>query len=111
MNRIARRRMADYCQDSIAQRVNQLAKQPLTNQLKDSAVAEITAFLSELLSENNPAAQRIDAYQVDDRSGNTPTSLAAGIYVVIVRVRLTPSADFIVLQTEIGENVTISQVA
>jgi hypothetical protein len=38
-------------------------------------------------------------------------AIAAGIYVVIVRVRLTPTADFIVLSTEIGEGVRIREVA
>lgn len=108
---IFRRRMADFIQDSIAGRLVQFAKQPLTQQLKDGAVTEVVAFLNELLSPNNPAAQRIDAFQVDDRSGNTPTLTAQGIFVIIVRVRLTPTADFIVLQTEIGEGVTISQAA
>jgi hypothetical protein len=108
---IARRRMADFIQDSIAQRLVQFAKQPLSTQLKDAAVAEVNAFLTTLLSENNPAAQRIDAFQVDDKSGNTPEMTAQGIYVIIVRVRLTPTADFIVLQTEIGEGVTIRQAA
>lgn len=108
---IFRRRMADFIQDSIARRIVQFAKQPLTQQLKDGAVAEVNAFLNELLSPNNPAAQRIDAYQVDDKSGNTPTLTAQGIFVIIVRVRLTPTADFIVLQTEIGEGVTIQEAA
>jgi len=108
---IARRRMADFIQDSIAQRLVQFVKQPLTNQLKDGCVAEVNAFLNDLLSPNNPAAQRIDAYQVDDKSGNTPTLTARGIFVIIVRVRLTPTADFIVLQSEIGEGVTITQAA
>ncbi len=108
---IARRRMADFIQDSLAERLVQFSKLPMNNQLKDGAVGEVTAFLESLLSPNNPAAARISQYQVDDKSGNTPTLEAKGIYVIIVRVRLTPTSDFIVLQTEIGENVVIQQAA
>ena len=105
---IARRRMADFLQDSISQRLNGFAKLPLTQQLKDGMVSEVTAFLSGLLSENNPAAQRIAAFSVDDQSGNTPELEALGVFVLVVRVRTLASADFIVLQTEVGEGVTVS---
>jgi hypothetical protein len=106
---INRRRMADFIQDSLAERAVQFSKLPLTTQLKDGLVAETDAFLTELLSPNNPSAQRINAYQVDDKSGNTPDLEAKGIFIVITRVRTTPTADFIVLQTEVGENVVIVQ--
>jgi hypothetical protein len=105
---INRRRMADFIQDSIARRLVQFSKLPLTNQLKDSAVGEVNAFLTELLSPNNPAAQRITAFEVDAKSGNTPNLEAKGIFVIIARVRTLATADFIVLQTEIGEGVTVT---
>lgn len=107
---INRRRMADFIQDSLAQRYNQFAKQPLTQQLKDALLGETDNFLLNLLSPGNPALQRINAYQVDGVSGNTPDMEAQGVYVVIVRVRTTPTADFIVLQAEVGESVVISQL-
>jgi hypothetical protein len=102
---INRRRMADFIEDSLAQRLVQFSKLPLTNQLKDGAVGETDAFLSSLLSTNNPAAQRITDYQIDDKGGNTPEMEAQGIFVIITRVRTTPTADFIVVQSEIGEGV------
>lgn len=108
---INRRRMADFIQDSLANRLVQFSKQLLTNQLKDTIVGETDAFLNELLSPNNPIAQRISAYEIDDVSGNTPDLEAKGIFVVIVRVRTLATADFIVLQTEIGEGVEISEAA
>jgi len=108
---IFRRRMADFIEDSLAERLVQFSKLPLTQQLKDGSVAETVAFLDDLLSPDNPSAQRIDAYQVDDKAGNTPALTAKGIYVIIVRVRLTPTSDFIVLQAEIGESVVIQQAA
>jgi hypothetical protein len=108
---INRRRMADFIEDSLAERLVQFSKLPQTQQLKDGAVGESEAFLADLRSINNPSAQRIDAYQVDDKSGNTPALSAKGIYVIIARVRLTPTSDFIVIQAEIGENVVIQQLA
>lgn len=108
---IKRRRMADFIEDSLAQALNQFTKQLLTNALKDQITAETNAFLSDLLSPENPSAQRIAAYQVDPKSGNTPTLLGQGIFVLIVNVQLLPSADFIVLQASIGETVVIQQLA
>jgi hypothetical protein len=105
---IARRRMADFIQDSIARRLVQFCKLPLTDANKDSAVSETHAFLRELLSENNPAAQRIAGFEVDAISGNTPELEAQGIFVIIVKVRTLASMDFIVLQTNIGEGVTFA---
>ncbi len=105
---INRRRMADFIQDSVSQRLVHFAKQPLTQALKDTMVGEVDTFLQTLLSPNNPAAQRINAYEIDDVSGNTPALEAQGIFVIIGRVRTLATADFIVFQTEIGEGVTIS---
>lgn len=105
---INRRRMADYLEDSLSQRYNQFAKQPLTTGLKDAIVGETVAFLDELQSVNNPAAQRISGYLVDDVAGNTPDLEAKGIFVVIVKVRTLATADFIVLQAEIGEGVKVT---
>lgn len=105
---INRRRMADYLEDSMAERLNAFSKQPLTQALKDSMFGELDAWLSSLKSENNPAAQRINDYLLDDTSGNTPDLEAAGIHVIIAKVRTLATADFLVLQAEVGENVKIT---
>jgi len=105
---IARRRMADFIQDSVSQSIVPFTKQPLTQNLKDSVVGEIDSFLNILKSPSNPPSQRIVDYQIDDKSGNTPALEAKGIFVVIGRVRTLASADFIVFQTEIGEGVVIT---
>lgn len=104
---INRRRMADFIEDSLARILLPFDKQVLSNQLQDGMVAEVNSFLNDLLSPNNPAAQRIAQYQIDDVSGNTPDSFAKGIYVIIVRVRMLPTADFIVIQAEVGQGVKI----
>ncbi len=106
---INRRRMADEIEDSLAQRFVQLAKQPLTDSLKDTIVTEATAYLEGLLSIDNPAAQRISGFNpVDDVSGNTPQLEAKGVFVIIVSVRTLATADFITVQAEIGEGVVIT---
>jgi hypothetical protein len=105
---INRRRMADFIEDSIAGRLVSFCKLPLTDALKDAARGEVYAFLNQLLSPNNPPAQRIAAFEVDVKSGNTPDLEAQGIFVIIARVRTLATADFIVLQAEIGEGVKIT---
>ena len=106
---ISRRRMADFIQDSISQRLNQLAKLPMSDAWKDAILAEIESFMSGLLSENNTAAQRIRGYSIDDRSGNTDELEAAGVWVVQGDTRLLATGDFIVYSSRIGENVVITQ--
>lgn len=108
---INRRRFSYFVEDSIARRLNQYAKLPANSKLRDGASGECVAFCSELLSPDNPDAQRIDDFQVDDKSGNTPNLRAKGIQVIIVRVKMTPTADFIVLQAEVGESVVIQRAA
>lgn len=105
---INRRRIADFIEDSLAGRLVQFAKLPLTQQLKDGAEGEVVAFMEELLSRNNPAAQRIADYSVDVKNGNTKDLTAKGIFVIIVNVQTLATADFIVLQANIGENVQIT---
>lgn len=106
---IKRRRMADLIQDTIAQIASPYLKQPATTERIDSFVAEVTGFLDSLLSPNQPSAQRISAYQVDEKSANTPTLLSQGIFILIVNVTTLASMDDIVIQSQIGETVQITQ--
>jgi hypothetical protein len=105
---INRRRMADFLEDSLSQRLVQFSKLPLTQSLKDTMVGETDAFLASLLSANNPPAQRINGYLIDDKSGNTPTLEAQGIFVIIVKVRTLATSDFIVLTASVGESVDVT---
>ncbi len=107
---INRRRMADYIEDSLAQALQNFGKQPLSFALQDAAVGQVDGFMSNLLSTANPAAQAISAYSVDDKSGNTPDLLALGIFVILVKVRMLPLTNFIVLQCQVGANVQVTQV-
>jgi len=105
---INRRKMADFIQDSIANALKPFAKLPMSESFKDGTLGQVDDFLQGLLSPDNVAAQRIDSYVIDGKSGNTPQSEAQGIYVIIIKVRTLATADFIVLQTEIGEGVVTS---
>lgn len=107
---IKRRRMADYIQDSLVQLLMPFSKLPLSDSNKDSMTNEVEAFLGELRSATVPSNQRINDYVVDDKNGNTDAAIAQGIYTIIVKVQLTPTADFIVLQTAIGfDSVKVTQ--
>lgn len=108
----ARRKMADFIQDTLAQRLVPFSKKLSTEARVDSVTGIINQFLKDLRSEDQPELQRIAAYSVDSRSGNTPTLNALGIYVWVIRVKTLSSLDAIVLQTQVGEGVvTITEQA
>jgi hypothetical protein len=106
---IARRRMADFIQDSVAERLNLYAKRLLTQDLKDATHQEVDGFLSGLESVDQPERQRIARYSVDVVSGNTPELEAQGVFVIVGKVRTLASADDIVFNTQIGESVVVDE--
>lgn len=99
---INRRRMADFIEDSLAAILAPFAKLPLSNATRDDEVGELDAFLEGLKSPNNPPAQRIIDYTIDDKSGNTPAQLAAGIFIVIARVQMIAMQNSIVVQVSVS---------
>lgn len=101
----ARRKMADFIQDSLATRLVPFSKKLATPARRDSIRGIIEQFLAELQSINQPETARIDSFLVDENSGQTPELTARGIFVFIIKVRTLSSLDAIVLQTEIGEGV------
>lgn len=105
---IARRKMADFIQDTFAVIAGPYNKQVGTDARKDALVGDLDTFLATLLSTDSPERQRIKAYGIDDTSGNSPTTEALGIFVVVTKVRTLSSLDDIVLQTEIGESVIVT---
>jgi hypothetical protein len=80
-------------------------KKTNTRERRALIIGEIDAFMSGLVSKKNPSSQRIDSYRLDAISGNTPESLAAGLFRIILKCRTLSSLDYIVFDTEIGENV------
>jgi len=111
LRNIARRRMADFIQDSLARRSKAFGKKLSTFVRRKALTGEVIAFLTTLLSANNPAFQRIAGFEVDDTTGNTQTTLGMGLYRLIIRVRTLASLDSIVLETTIGESVVVAEAA
>lgn len=111
LTRISRRRMADYIQDSVALLAKSFGKRLSTYQRRKALASEIRSFMAQLLNSGNPnGGQRIGGYTVDDVTGNTPTTLAMGLFRIILNVQTLPSLDSIVIQTTIGEQVQVQEV-
>lgn len=107
---MARRKMADFIQDTYAELINPFAKQLSRQTRRDSITAVVTEFLASLESEQQPELARIDSFNVNDgtQAGNTPNTLALGVFFIKTEVRTLASLDDIVLLTEIGEGVVIT---
>ncbi len=108
----ARRKMADFLQDSLARVTVKYAKKLQTEARQDSLVGEVDNFLSGLLSRGDPQRQRIKDYSID-LSANTADTEALGIYIVDTHVRTLSSFEAIVIRTEIGPGaqVAVSEAA
>jgi hypothetical protein len=109
LKNIARRRMADFIQDSLARRAKSYGKKLQTFQRRVALANEMRQFLRSLLSPNSPASQRIDGYSVDAKTGNTDRSRGLGLYRLIIKVRTLSSFDSIVIESTIGEQVTFTE--
>lgn len=107
---IARRKMADFIQDSIPAIAMPYCKKLSKQTNRDLLLADWDSYLAGLLSANASDLQRINDYSTDDsqNAGNTPTTLGKGIYFVKTKVRTLSSMDDIVFVTEIGPQVIVS---
>lgn len=105
---IARRRMDDFIGDSIAQFAKGYGKKLMTRARRKAFKQSVLGFLKRLLSPNNPEAQRIAGYTVDDKSVNTDASLARGLYKLLVKVQTLPSMDSIGIIEEVGTTVEVA---
>lgn len=111
LKNIARRRMADFIQDTLARRLKGFGKRLSTNARRKAITSEIRQFMGGLLSVSNPDSQRIAGFSLNDKDGNTATTLAQGLYRLILKTRTLASLDSIVLETTIGESVVIEEQA
>ncbi len=107
---MARRKMADFLQDTAAEILNPFVKQLNTQSRRDLVRGVWDGFLGGLESAQNPDLARIVSFVTDDsvNAGNTEAVLAAGVYIIETRVKILSSLDDIVVRTEIGEGVIIS---
>lgn len=116
---MARRTIADYLQVSISEFLVSFANKAINTENKLQAKSAIEDFLdrtialgllpsAEDLNENRPeGSPALAPYEVDIASANSPASEATGTFIIILRVRTFATMDFIVLRTEIGENVEV----
>lgn len=105
---INRRRFADFVELSLVRRYSAFVNLPMTDAWKDSILTETVQFYSDLLSEDNKAAQRISGYSVDPNSANTEDREGQGIYIVASQCKMTPIGKFIGVLAEIGPTVKIT---
>ena len=111
LKNIARRRMADYIEDSVAQLCMPYCKKMASLQRRTLVYSTIGSFLEGLMGGENRDNQRIDSYLLSTQA-NTVDTLALGLYRVKGKVKTLPSLDVIVFDAEIGENVvTVSDAA
>ena len=107
---LARRKMADFVQDSMAVLAKPYQKKLNRLSNRDSLTSRFDSFLGGLLGEPGTDLQRIENYAIDDESGNIPEQLRLGIAVWLTTVHTLSSLDAIVIRTEIGPNAIISTV-
>ena len=102
------RRMRDFIEDTLAEAARPYCKKLSTLERRALFVAAYKGLLEQLKGDNGRLPQRIDGYLLDGKSGNTPDLLARNIFVVIVRVRMVPTMNFIALRVQVGNDVQIT---
>lgn len=106
---INRRRFSFFYQDSIARFSRPFKSKLATRERRALMVSRFQSFIRQL---SDPQNQRIDGGLVDGSlaAGNTPESLARNVYITIHKIRMTPTLDVIVLKTEVGNDVSITEL-
>lgn len=102
---ITRRRSADFLQLSVASELKYSPKKKNTTTRRKSNAGIVTAFLGDLQG----AERVVERYSVDTETLNTPTQRALGIEKMLMRVKLIGHILELVLETEIGTSVVITQ--
>jgi hypothetical protein len=104
---ITRRRSADYLQLSAADRLRHYVKALNTPANRASMIGELVAFSNELRNKG----RIVEDFAIDSASVNTDAQRAQNIEQVLWRVKLIGHMNSLVLQTEIGTDVTITEQA
>lgn len=103
---ITRRRMTDFLQLSAASRLRYYVKGKNTPAFRASALGELAAF-SEQLRASGRVIEAFDA----PTSIATPAERAQGLERLLWRVKLISHALYLVLETEIGTTVEVTEAA
>lgn len=105
-----RRRMTDFVLKSLGNLFELYVGEPLDLSLNPQELGPVTgpefkaaeSFLADLKER-----KRIEDYAIDAFGGNTQSNLNAGIWIVILAVKLFGAQEKIVLKATIGETITI----
>lgn len=112
-DQITRRRMADYLQLSIAKELKHSVKKKNTVTRRKANAAMISAFLNDLARAerivDTDATSKKPAFSVDTEKLNSDAQRALGVERILMRVKLIGHMLFLVLETEIGTSVNISE--
>lgn len=108
---IARRKMADFIQDTAVTVGKPFSKKLNRQAMRDKLRGRWDSFLGGLENPQSPEASRIAGFRTrdDKNAGNTDEVLASGVYFIDTRVRTYSSLDEIVFRTEIGPNAVVSR--
>jgi len=106
---INRRHFAFFIEDSLADALKPYAKLPLTDAMRDNSDGACEDFMTTLLSPQNKAQARILDFSVDGTSGNSPETDALNVHVIIVKAKMIPLGNFIVVQVEVGNDVVVTK--
>lgn len=104
LRNIARRRMADQIQDTLALRLKAFGKKLNNRPRRAAIVSEVRSYLRGLQE-----GERIDSYSVV--IGSDAAELSLGVFRLIIKVKTYSSLDSIVLETTIGESVVVAEAA
>ncbi len=102
---ITRRRSADFIQISGARALKSQVKKKNTISRRKAIVGLLDSFLGGLKS----AERVVEAYLIDDDSLNSSQSRGQGVERILIRVRLIGHILQLVLETEIGQQVSITE--
>ena len=111
---ITRRRMVDFLQQGIANFLKSTTKQPNTPSRRIAAKGTVSAFLRDLFSQERFVDSTPDgkpAFEVDTEKLNSVASRNAGTEKMLVRVKLIPFKLFVVLETEMGFTVSVTEIS
>jgi len=100
---ITRRRSADFLQLSVADRLRFFLKKKNTAANRSQMGAEVVAFLASLKDDGRV----VEDFQVEQASVNTESERAKGRERILMRVKLVGHILALILETEIGETVTL----
>jgi len=103
LEKITRRRSADFLQLSAGDRLKYFVKKKNTEARRRVIGGELTSFTDEL----KRSERVVEDYAIDQESVNTVAGRAAGREFILWRVKLLGHFLALILQTEIGTGVTI----